>query len=259
MKIQWQLISVNRKRRNESRMGRRENTRVGNPRRKRKHGKRRRGGGKTREIERGERESRRRVLPARRVGVDRQRGRGGNLGFLGDGKKWNERIESRLVRVMVDVKEDDLDMMTMRGRIDNVPDPVMRTEIDIFLDLAMRIGMIDIAPDPLMRTEIIDIAPDPVMRTEMIDIAPDPVMRTGRIGTILDPTMSEVNDTAQSTVTTEKSVNLPDRDSIEKKKDEDHITIAIHPLDQIRVNLLGMVIPNPDLGRGRGMIGIDVQ
>jgi hypothetical protein len=57
MKIQWQLTSVNRRRRNESQMERRGNTKVGNPRRRRKPGKRRRGGEKMSGIRRGERGS----------------------------------------------------------------------------------------------------------------------------------------------------------------------------------------------------------
>jgi hypothetical protein len=57
MKIQWQLISVNRKRQRESQMERRGNTKVGSPRRRRKLGKRRRGGERTSAIERGKRGS----------------------------------------------------------------------------------------------------------------------------------------------------------------------------------------------------------
>jgi len=185
-----------------------------------------------REIERGERESRRRVLPARRVGVGRPRGRGGNLGFLGTGMKRIERIELRLVRVLVDVKEDDLDMMTTREKTDIVLDPVMmREKTDIVLDLIMRIGKTDIVPEPVMKTE--------------------------RTDTIHDPMKKGVNDTAQPTVTKGKTANLPDRDSIEKKKYGDHVTKATHHLDQNCLTLVGMVISNQDLERG--MIGIDVQ
>jgi hypothetical protein len=57
MKIQWQLISANRKRQRESQMERRGNTRVGNPRRTRKPGKRRRGEERTSGKEKGERGS----------------------------------------------------------------------------------------------------------------------------------------------------------------------------------------------------------
>jgi len=190
-------------------MERKGNTRVGNPRRRRKPGKRRRGGGKMSGIGSAGRGSRRRAHPARKVEVDRQRGRGGSLGFLRNGKRRIERIELRLVRVMVDVKREDLGM---------------------------------------------------VMRIGTIDIVLDPVMRPGRTDIDHDPTMRGVNDTAQQTGTIGKIVNLLDRGSIEKKRlDEDHVTIAIHHLDQNRVNLLGMVNPTQDLGRGRWMNAIDVQ
>jgi hypothetical protein len=144
----------------------------------------------------------------------------------------NERTELRLVRVMVDVKGGDLGMMTSRGKIDIVPDPVMRRE----------------------RT---DIVPEPVMRILRIDIVSDPVMRIGRIVTAHDPMKRGVYNTAQPTGTKEKTVNLPDRDSIEKRKQGDHTTIGIHHLDRkYWVILYGMVIPNRDPGR---WIGIDVQ
>ena len=55
MKIQWQLIFVNRKRPRESQMERRGNTKAEIPRRTRKLEKRRRGGEKMSGIERGER------------------------------------------------------------------------------------------------------------------------------------------------------------------------------------------------------------
>jgi hypothetical protein len=162
------------------------------------------------------------VHRVQKEGVDPLNGRGRNLGFLGNGMRWNERIELRLVRVMLGVRRDDLDMMMRIGRIDNVPDPEMRTER-------------------------IDTVHDPEMKTERTDIDHDPTMRG-------------VNDTAQPTGTIGKTVNLPDRDSTEKtKRGEDHVTIATHHLDQNRVDLLGMAIPNPDLGKGRGMIGIDVR
>jgi hypothetical protein len=85
-------------------------------------------------------------------------------------------------------------------------------------------------------------------------------MKTGRTDNVQDPMKKEVTDIAQHTETIGKFVNLPDRDSTEKtKRGEDHVTIATHHLDQNRVDLLGMAIPNPDLGKGRGMIGIDVR
>jgi hypothetical protein len=149
------------------------------------------------------------VHRARKEGVDRLSGRGRSLGFLGNGVRRNQRIESRLARVIVGVRRDDLDMMTMRGRIDTVLDPETKTE---------------------------------------------------RTDTAHDLTRKGVNDTAQQTGMIGKTVNLPDRDSTEiGKNDQGHASTGTHHLDQNRVNLLGMVIPNPDLGRGRGMIGIDVQ
>jgi len=57
MKIQWQLIFVNRKRPRESQTERRGNTKEEIPRRTRKLEKRRRGGEKMSGIERGEKES----------------------------------------------------------------------------------------------------------------------------------------------------------------------------------------------------------
>jgi hypothetical protein len=57
MKIQWQLISVNRRRPRESQTERRGNTRVGNLKRRRKPGKKRRGEERTSGIGRGERGS----------------------------------------------------------------------------------------------------------------------------------------------------------------------------------------------------------
>jgi hypothetical protein len=85
----------------------------------------------------------------------------------------NERIELRLVRVMVDVRRDDLDMMMKIGRIDTDPDPEMRIE--------------------------------------KTDIVPDPVTRTGRTDIDHDPTKIGVNDTAQPTGTKGETDNLPDR------------------------------------------------
>jgi len=118
-----------------------------------------------------------------------------------------KRTKSRLVRAMLDAKEDDLDT---------------------------------------------------VMRIEKTDSVLDPVMKTGRIDNVHDPTTRGVNDTARHIGTIEKTVNLPDQESTEKKrKDEDHITIESHHLDQNRVNLPGMAILSQD--PGREMIEIDVQ
>lgn len=99
---------------------------------------------------------------------------------------------------------------------------------------------------------------DTVMRIGMTDSLLDRVMMTGRIDNVHDPTTRGVNDTARHIGTIEKTVNLPDQESIEKKrKDEDHITIESHHLDLNRVNLLGMVTLSQD--PGREMIEIDVQ
>jgi hypothetical protein len=129
------------------------------------------------------------------------------------------------------------------------------------LDTVMRIRRIDIGLDRVMRIGRIDAVLGPAMRRGKTDTVPDPVMKTGRTDNVQDPMKKEVTDIAQHTETIGKFVNLPDRDSTEKKrKDGDHVTTAIHHLDQNRVNLLGMVFPNRDLGRGKiGMIGIDAQ
>ena len=200
-------------------MERRGNTRVGNPRRRRKLEKRRRGGGKMSGIERGETGSQRRAHQARKARVDRRKGRGGSLGFLRNGKRRIERTDLRLVRVMEDVKREELGMMMRIGRIDNGLDPVMR------------IGRIDIAPNPEMR----------IGRT---DTAHDPEMRKGRANIVHDPTKIGVNDTGQLTVMKGKTVNLPDPDSTEiRTNDQDHASTESHHLDQNQVKLLGMVNP----------------
>ena len=74
---------------------------------------------------------------------------------------------------------------------------------------------------------------DTVMRIGMTDSVLDPVMMTGRIDNVHEPTTRGVNGTARHIGTIEKTGNLPDQESIGKtRKDEDHVTIATHHLDQ---------------------------
>jgi hypothetical protein len=132
MKIQWQPTSASKRRLNGLQMARNVNTKEENPKRTRKLGKRKKGEGKMRGIERGERGKLRKVVGRLGLDPDHQRGRGGNreslegmsrgLEILQDERKgWHLDLDQE----MIDAKGNGLDITMMRGKTDHAHDLAM--------------------------------------------------------------------------------------------------------------------------------------